>query len=393
MDSPERWGRYLAGMTMAKSTLTILGVHLESEAYPNVLHRVRALEASKRFSVTKIHRTGWSAETQSSSGKRRLLRNSWRMFIAHCLVLFSYFRTAPTDCVYVPYPAIILLWVLSFRPFKQRSGRLVIDAFISLYDTIVLDRRLLQPRGWPARFLFLLERRALHHADVIIVDTPLTATHFATLYDLPRDQLVALPLATDEEAFRPSQYVPTRDVCHVLFVGTFIPLHGVQTIVEAIAKLRQHRGIHVRVIGDGQDANLVEDAISRFGHTFDWQRRWHDSEELAAEIAASDICLGIFGSTEKTQRVLPFKLYAYSRIGRCIITAKTECTASMLSDVDYLPWQHVPTANGEALASAIIELTENPDKRVTFANDAQRFYREKLSNEASQRKLETTLLS
>lgn len=378
---------------MANPSLTILGVHLESEAYPNVLHRVRALESSVNFAVVKIHRPGWSSVTQSSHGKARLLRNFWRMLAAHCFVLFTFFRKPKTDCVYVPYPSIILLWVLSLLPFREKRSRLVVDAFISMYDTIVLDRCLLSPKGLPAHLLFLLERRALHRADAIIVDTPLSARHLATLYNLPPRKLIAMALATDENAFLPSEYQPGNDTCRVLFVGTLIPLHGVGTILEAVTELRERPDIRVRIIGDGQEANLVKTAIAHCGDTLEWKREWLGSEELAAEIASADICLGIFGGTAKTQRVLPFKLYAYTRVGRCIVTATTDCTSSVLSDVDYLPWHSVPAANGKALAKAIIELAQTPDRRAQLAVNAQRFYREKLSNEASQELLEATLAS
>ena len=49
---------------MTKPCLTILGVQLESEAYPNVLHRVRALENNAEFEIEKIHHSGWNHDAQ-----------------------------------------------------------------------------------------------------------------------------------------------------------------------------------------------------------------------------------------------------------------------------------------------------------------------------------------
>jgi glycosyltransferase involved in cell wall biosynthesis len=385
------WVRCPSLFEMDKPTLLILGVQLESEGYPNVLHRVAALQRSEQFSVSKIHYPAWASTTQSSSGLGRLLRNFWRMLAAHCAALFGYLRHPRTDCIYVPYPGTILLWLMSFLP--RRSNRVVVDTFISLYDTVVLDRGLLREGGLVARLLFLLERRALRSATINIVDTPLSAAYLCELFGLPAEQVLAIPLSTNEETFVP---VPTGAVsqrCRVLFVGTLIPLHGVQTITAAAALLSSRKDIDITVVGDGQEAGLVEQALLASAGCLGWQRQWMSSEEMAEAIAAADICLGIFGATEKAGRVLPFKLYAYTRIGRCIITAATECTASLTADLDYRPWHEVPAADPHALAEAIIELTEAPALRAEFADNAARFYRERLSNAAAQQRLEAVLLA
>jgi len=377
---------------MTKPRLTILGVQLESEAYPNVLHRVRALEGSQEFNTHKIHHSGWSQETQSASGRSRLLRNFWRMLYAHLAVLARHLRAPSADCIYVPYPASLLLWFLSFFPGGKAGTRLVADAFISLYDTIVLDRQLLRAGGLPAKLLFAVETRAFRFADTMIVDTPMTAAHLASLFKLPFEKFVPVSLATDEYLFTPSAYEVGGEDCRVLFIGTLIPLHGVPTIVEAAAALQGRRDIRLKIIGDGQENAALEQYAATANSNIEWQREWLSSARIAEEIAMADICLGIFGDTEKTQRVLPFKLYAYSRIGRCIITAGTSCSDSYVDALDYRPWCSVEVANAPALAAAIIELADNVQLRSQLASNAARFYEERLSNAAAEKLVTETLL-
>ncbi|MCZ6829072.1 MAG: glycosyltransferase [Gammaproteobacteria bacterium] len=376
---------------MTKPRLTILGVQLESEAYPNVLHRVRALENAENIQVQKIHYSGWSRDTQSRSGKSRLLRNFWRMLYAHLAVLLRYLRSGRTDCTYIPYPATMLLWLLSLVPGRRLGTRRVADAFISLYDTIVLDRKLLAAGGIPAKLLYLIERRAFGFADAVIVDTHESAAHMADLFGLPLDSFVAVPLATDELLFQPSEYRATRNSCRVLFIGTLIPLHGVPTIIGAATVLRAQRHIELKVIGDGQENSALADYAGAQDSNLEWVRQWLDSAQIAGEIAAADVCLGIFGATEKTQRVLPFKLYAYSRIGRCIITAKTQCSAAYACGLDYQPWYAVPVADARSLAAAITEIADNEELRSRLAANAARFYREHLSNKAAEETVMGTL--
>ena len=392
MVSRQSWTAFPNLFAMDKPTLLILGVQLESEGYPNVLHRVAALQDSTHFSVSKIHYPAWDSSTQGSAGLGRLLRNFWRMLAAHCAALFCYLRHPRTDCIYVPYPGTILMWALSFLP--RRSERVVVDTFISLYDTVVLDRGLLRENSLAARLLLVLERRALRAATVNIVDTEQSARHLCALFGLPLEQVLAIPLSTDEKTFVPAAVVesdPAR--CRVLFVGTLIPLHGVQTIAAAAALLAQRKDIEISVIGDGQQADELEQLLEANPDCLNWKRQWMASEALALAIAGADICLGIFGDTEKTQRVLPFKLYAYARVGRCIITAATECTDQLGAGVDYQPWRSVAAADPEALAQAIVELADTPEVRAELADNAVRFYRDRLSNASAQQQLEAVLLA
>jgi len=380
---------------MTKPRLTLLGVQLESEAYPNVLHRVRALENCGEIQVSKIHHSGWRQQTQVRSGKSRILRNFWRMFYAHLLVFVRYLRSESTQSTYIPYPATLLLWLLSFFPAKTRRTRLVADAFISLFDTIVVDRKLFSEAGLAAKLLYAVERRAFQCADAVIVDTAMSASYMAALFRLPADKFVPAPLATDETRFQPLPYQASGDGCRVLFIGTLIPLHGMQVIVDAAAVLQQRRDIQLRIIGDGQDnsalAAYVATYVATTGNNIEWLREWQDSQRIATEIAAADICLGIFGGSDKTQRVLPFKLYAYSRLGRCIITAATDCTRGYTDKLDFSPWYQVPVADGQALAAAITRLADDTPLRATLAGNAARFYAEYLSNEIAEQIVMQTL--
>jgi glycosyltransferase involved in cell wall biosynthesis len=376
---------------MNSETLTILGVQLEDESYPNVLHRVNALESCQNIQVKKIHYCGWVPNTQSSSGRSRILRNFWQMLHAHLIVLLRYLRIEGSDCTYIPYPATIILWSLSLIPSRCRDNRIVVDAFISLYDTIVLDRKLVDKGSLLAKLLYSMERRAFRYADAVIVDTKISAEHLSNLFGLPKSSFYAVPLSTDEVLIQPSEYRPSNDICRVLFVGTLIPLHGVATIVAAAKILHTHKHIKIKVIGDGQDNSALM-GYSKLGESnLEWERRWLNSTEIAEEITAADICLGIFGSTEKTQRVLPLKLYAYARSGRCIITANTTCCTEYTSSLDYEPWYAIPEADPESLAKAIFDLAENTELRSTLAFNAGNFYMEHLSNKAAEEILMKTL--
>lgn len=369
-------------MACDSPTLLVMGVHLKSEGYPNTLYRLRDLEASGLFRVSEINMPMWNESTQNRHGFSRLTRNIWRAAIAHISVALRYLVARRPERAYVPYPAVFVLFLLSWLPVWRRPRYVVADAFISLYDTIVLDRRLIKEGGLSARMLKWIERRAYACADKLVVDTPQNGRYLGSLFGLPDTKLVAAPLSTDEVHFKYTPYQPSRGVCRVLFVGTMAPLHGMETILEAAHLLSKRPDIHFKLIGDGQDAPKVEAQLRMPIPHFEWERAWQPSQRIAEEISRADICLGIFGAGDKAQRVCPFKIYAYAAMGRAVITGETP----WLRESTQLPggaFASVPVNDAAALAARIVQLADEPLLRAKLAASSRQFYESHLSNQAA----------
>ena len=363
-----------------RTRLMVIGVHVKSEAYPNTLFRLRDLAISDRFRYSEINLALWNENTQHRHGISRLTRNLLRAVFAHLVVLGKYLRSDRPDVSYVPYPAVFVLLLLRALPRTLQPPRIVADAFISLYDTIVMDRRLLRRDGMPAKALRWLEQRALEFADHVVVDTPQNARFMSDLLALPAAKISAIPLATDEAHFRQLPYEPSAGTCRVLFVGTIAPLHGVMTILEAARLLAAHADIQFRLIGDGQESPTVEAWLKTNRVNVSWERQWQSSAQIADAIARSDICLGIFGAGEKAQRVCPYKIYAYASVGRAVVTGDTEWTRTAFGSEVRGVFSCVPTDDPLSLAQRIAELAEDAELRLRLATNARRFYEAELSN-------------
>lgn len=376
-----------------QNSLLVLGVHLKSEGYPNTLYRLRDLEASGLFRMTEINVPMWNEGTQSRHGFSRLTRNVWQAVIAHVAVIARYLAVAKRpERIYVPYPGVLVLFLLSWLPARLRPQRVVADVFISLYDTIVLDRRLLKQDGMPARLLKLVERRAYVYADKLVVDTPQNARFLCSLFGLSEAKAIVIPLSIDEIHFKHTPYHPRPGICRVLFVGTLIPLHGVETILEAVRLLSGRSDIHFKLIGHGQDAPLVEAWLHTHPLGLDWASEWQQSNRIAEEISHADICLGIFGAGDKTQRVCPFKIYAYAAMGRAIITGETKWLKETTGRLFCEPFAFVPVNDAAALAAKIAQLADDPALRTKLAESSHEFYEMQLGNGPALEKLASCLL-
>jgi hypothetical protein len=81
--------------------------------------------------------------------------------------LFPALRGVDAEAVVVGFLAQPL--VLLIRPLTRRP--VVVDAFISLYDTLCFDRRAVRPKSVAGRLARWLDRTAFSQADIVVTDT------------------------------------------------------------------------------------------------------------------------------------------------------------------------------------------------------------------------------
>lgn len=369
-------------------TVVILGVYSDSDAYPNtkfVLDLIRNTEGLASREICKpllpkqLHFHQYAARAGGVFSK---IRMALRAVYCHLNVTLKYLVHGRGKIVYVPYPAVGVLAALSFLPRSLRPEHLVADAFLSIYDMAVVDRKLLNSSSLSAKFLKWIERRGYNTATVATVDTEENRGYYATLFDLPETKFAVVPLATDEKVFSYSPYAGDGDSCHVLFVGTFVPLQGTDTIAKAIVALDARRDIRFTVLGSGQTATAFREIVgSDIRHNLDWITDWRDSRAVAELVRSADICLGVFSSGPKAERVWPFKNYVYMSCGRPIITGDTACARRILAEEGGSAFATVRTDDPQALADKVVELADSTDTRRRLAADAHAYYQKYLANE------------
>ena len=241
--------------------------------------------------------------------------------------------------------------LLARRLCRPRAG-LVFAPLVSLTETLVDDRRLVAPGGPPARALAWLDRASLRAADLVLADTEAHAEYLAGL-GAPRDRVAVWYLGVEPEflpavAARP---VPRR----VLFYGRHLPLHGVETIVLAAARLGARA--EVVLLGDGPERARAEALARRAGARI----AWRDEVPLAslpAELAAAALVLGVFGASRKAAMVVPNKVWQAAAAGRPLVTRDGPALREVLR-----PDEHClacPPADPAALAEAIGRLLDDP---------------------------------
>ncbi|MFH0846026.1 MAG: glycosyltransferase [Patescibacteria group bacterium] len=168
-------------------------------------------------------------------------------------------------------------------------------------------------------------------------------------------------LGTSTDLFFPQNAIEDGKF-KIYFYGHLIPLQGQEYILEAACLLEKHDDI-VFLMGGSVAKKKYDDGS--FKNVIFKENVF--KEKLAEDIQGSDVCLGIFGDTIKSKRVIPNKIYDYVACRKPVITADTPAIRELFDENDlYL----VPTANSEALAKAILKLKEDSDLREKLAENS-----------------------
>ena len=366
--------------------LYVAGLGLRGDGYPNAARTIALLREHADLEVEDCG--GWLPESLHLWRLAQMPR--WRALRWLLVLVFGNLRsllrvlmrlwTSP-GMVYVPYPGVFFLFLASLLPRVWRP-RCVVDGYISIWDSAFRDRSVARRQGSAARAIKWCEARALRAAAMVLVDTDANRDVFMAEFGLAADKVCSIPLAINEEQFTTIAAPRSRRdaaAIRVLFVGTLIPLHGIDVILGAFARLVDDPRFEFRLIGDGQQAHLVAGFIAAHSSaSVTWVRKWCTLDEIAQEIAAADICLGVFGGESKAARVLPFKLYMYLAAGRAIVS---QALLSTPQGVPFPPIEALTQRRGTDLAAAIERIADDPARRERMQHEATAYYRRWLSNE------------
>jgi glycosyltransferase involved in cell wall biosynthesis len=338
--------------------------------YESDYPRTRVLLSGLRelgVEVIECHRPVWEL-TRHKAGEflslARLPATAARFGRAWGALAVEQRRIGPVDAVVAGYPAQL---DAPFASLCARSRRvpLIVDAMISLSDTLLGDRQRVGRLAGAS--LRRLDRHAVLRADLLLTDTKSHAAYFESRFGARPERLGVVPVGAEPDLFAEAPQ-PEGEV-HALFYGKLSPLHGLETVLAAA---RMPGVPPVRLIGDGQLRRWLDAELARSRPPGLEHRSWVPYERLRAELAAAAICLGVFGTSEKARRVVPNKVYQAMSVGRPIVTADTPGARELLSDgKDAIL---VPPGDPDALAEALRRLAADGELRARLgANAHQRF--------------------
>lgn len=251
---------------------------------------------------------------------------------------------------------------------------IVFDAFLSLYDSEVYDRKLVLPHSRQAQTLLKQDQEACRQADLNLVDTREHLEYFANFFSLSKEKFRIIPVGADDNLFFPKPKISQTFIVH--FHGKYIPLQGIEYIVGA-AEILRYQSIQFRILGRGQEYQRITDLINSKHLKNIEQVDMVPYQQLPDYINDSDICLGIFGNSEKTLRVIPNKVAEYLACGKAVITADSPGARELLADGVNVRFSRA--GDSQDLAAKIMELYQNQGIRKILGSNARKLYSDKLT--------------
>jgi glycosyltransferase involved in cell wall biosynthesis len=250
--------------------------------------------------------------------------------------------------------------LLARRVCRPRAG-LVFAPLVTLAETLVDDRAVVAAGGPAARALRTLDRATLGAADLVLVDTAAHAGHFRTL---GARRVGVWHLGAEPEFLAAGAGVPVPR--RVLFTGRFLPLHGIDTIVEAARRLGTRAD--VTLLGTGPERPRIAARVAASGAPI----AFRDDVPLAAlpgELQQAAVVLGVFGTSEKAATVVPNKVYQAAAVGRPLVTRDGPALREVLQPGE--DCIAIPPGDPAALADAILRLLDDPEAAAAMGRSAR----------------------
>ena len=251
--------------------------------------------------------------------------------------------------------------------------KILFDAFLSIYQTLVFDRGTICRDGLLARFARSLDRSSCRLADKVFLDTDQHIHFFVTEFQLENKKFTKLIVGSDDTVMFPRESPIDKDFI-VHFHGEFQALHGTEYIIEA-ARLLPF--IKFQMIGAGERLRVCLEKIKTYKLNNVIFIPTVPYEKLCDYMSYASICLGIFGNTPKTQMVIPHKAYEALAMKKVLITSDTPAAREILTHrVNAILCQ---AADAEELAKAIMLLKEDPNLRDRIAENGYDLFQRECS--------------
>ena len=278
------------------------------------------------------------------------------------------------DIVLVGFPGQEIVFLAKFLTRKP----LIFDAFTSHYGGYILDRHYWSPQSLRAKYYRFLDKWSCKLADLVLLDTNAHIDFFVRECGLPREKFRRIFVGADSDIFYPRNDGKSDDKFLVHFHGHYIPLQGVKYIIEA-AKILEKENIAFNLIGRGQTFGEDRKFAERLGVKSINFMDPVPYDKLPDYISRTDVCLGIFGDSPKTELVIPNKVFEAMAMAKPVITADTSAIRELFTDKKNIFLCR--RADSRNLADAILQLKQNDELRHMISDGAYNLFKSRVSED------------
>lgn len=311
--------------------------------------------------------------------------------------------TAFLALLFLPYRFVsiclashIIVLPMSFSPLtvidivigKVFRKTLIVDFYISLYDTHVIDRKDVKIGSFKSTYLKWVDQFYFKYADKLMFMNISEAKRYQSIldYSLPPKKINIVPLCVDlknECVSTSSDIYRDCKIFNVFWWGTYIPLHGLEKVISAFVELKG-KPIQLYIYGNDSEKSLPYKQLAESVGVTDQVHFCNTISFLKGGLAKKiiegcDLALGNFGDSPKAKMVLPNKVVDALSLGVPCLTFKTDAAEEVFTHgFDIYFSNNTP----EDIAQEIIEISQNKESLANVAAQGQLMYFRVFSPEA-----------
>jgi len=222
-------------------------------------------------------------------------------------------------------------------------------------------------------------------ADRIVVVSPAFKHNLIRDWKVPAGKISIVENGVETDLFRfdPSatenrRQLQLEDRFLICYIGTMGNAHGLETLIAAAEQLRTaFPSAMFLLIGEGAEKDkIVELAAARGLANLQFLGQ-QPRERIPAYVSAADLCLVMLKKTELFKTVIPTKLLEYMACERPVIVAVDGQARQIVEEAG--AGVFVEPENSKALAKAILDLAEAPERRRQMGTSGRQYIVNKLS--------------
>jgi glycosyltransferase involved in cell wall biosynthesis len=294
-----------------------------------------------------------------------------KWFYAYATLIIKFLKIKGINYVFVGYSGhfdVFLAYILC----RLRRVPLIFDAFLSLYDSLVFDRKTVKKHSFKAKILYNVDKYSCKLSNIVLLDTNRHIEYFISQFCLPKEKFQRVLIGADDTVFFPQENNKPANQFTVLHFGKYIPLHGMEYIIRA-AKELEDANVFFRLIGSGDEYKKTSRLARKLKIKNVQFIKFLPQYELREYIHSASICLGVFGDTEKAKRVVPNKIYEAMAMKKPVITGDSSAAREILKHkVNCFLCE---MENPQAIAGAILHLKNDAKLRERIAEEGYKTYR------------------
>ncbi len=333
---------------------------------------------------------------------RRYIVKHEKVSLAKRILRYTFdLATFPLRLVLIAFASHFVVLPMNYGPrvlAELLAARLmrkpiVVDYYVSKYDTEVNDRGRYPPKGFVAWRLRQADRLLMASASIVLFLNRAEAGYYQGVVDvrLAGHKCRVVPLCVDynEQMFAApncNHVASDEGYFNICWWGTYVPLHGLEVILRGI-KMVESAEVRLFLFGDSDRkaepyVALVKELQLESIVTIRNDLHFRDGSLPRFLNEKCHLSLGTFGHSNKAKTVLANKIVDSVALGIPCLTSPTSATRELFGPHDGLIYCE---STAESLAAKILTLTTDRQSLRQMGRQGVKRYLEVFSPEAFRR--------